>query len=127
MKAQEIRTLFSQMCDFIRQEHGIDLPVSLVIDYNGSYPKPRDFAKTNSQCIFLSPKILKAPRHRVEGLLRHELGHVLLMRQGDYDHSEQTADDIAELCFGEKILYDQDGVQSTKVGVYPRPLHLPQY
>ena len=127
MKVQEIRALFSQMRDFIRQAHGIDLSVRLIIDYNGSYPKSRDFAKTNCECIYLSPKILTAPRHRIEGLLRHELGHVLLMTYGNYDHSEKEADGIAEACFGGKILYDAEGVQSTRYGVHPRPKHLPQY
>jgi hypothetical protein len=127
MREQAIHSLFKKMLDSIHRRHKIKLDTILVIDWDGDYPKTRDYAQTNSVSIWLSPKALKAPRHRVEGILRHEFGHVLLMKHGDFDHSERDADITAEACFGGKILYDSDGVQSTKFGVSPRPEHLPKY
>lgn len=126
MTESELRNTFSDILEYISEEHGIDLRVSLVIDRQGSYPKKRDYAKTSGDVIFLSPKILKADHERVLGLLYHELGHVLLMRQGDYDHSERFADYIAELCFSTPIFYDIDGVQTIEGGERPRPSHLPK-
>jgi len=126
MTELEIRDLFAELVRFIGVRHGIDLRVNLVIDHQGDYPKPRDFAKTSGSAIFLSPKIIGCGKGRVEGLLCHELGHVLLMQVGDYDHSERYADEIAELCFERHIYYDIEGVQTTEGGVRPRPPHLPQ-
>ena len=121
-----IRKMLAGALQHIRKQHDMIMHVDLVIDYDGSYPKPRDFAKTTGSVIYLSPKILQSSRARVEGLLFHELGHVLLMQSGDYDHSERRADLIAELCFGVPIYYDIEGVQTTAGGVRPRPSNLPQ-
>lgn len=126
MTFKQIEDLLFQYLEYLHDEFGLLLEVRLVLDVNGSYPKARDYAKTNSREIFLSPKILHASIPRVEGLLRHELGHVILMTDGDYDHSEREADEIAEFCFRAPIYYDEDGVQSTKEGIRPRPNHLPQ-
>ena len=100
--------------------------LALVIDYTGDYPKARDYAKTTGDTIYVSPKILDADLPRVEGLLYHELGHVLLMQHGDYDHSENYADYIAELCFSTPIYYDTEGVQTIAGGARPRPDYLPK-
>jgi predicted metal-dependent peptidase len=126
MAELEIRKMLAGALQHIRERHDMILHVDLVIDYGGSYPKSRDFAKTTGSVIYFSSKILQSPRSRVEGLLFHELGHVLLMQSGDYDHSERRADIIAELCFGVPIYYDTNGVQTTAGGVRPRPSHLPR-
>lgn len=126
MTFEQIEDLLFQYLEYLREEFGLYLDVHLVLDVHGDYPKARDYAKTNSQEIFFSPKILHASVPRIEGLLRHELGHVILMTDGDYDHSEREADEIAEYCFRAPIYYDAEGVQSTERGVRPRPSHLPQ-
>lgn len=126
MNEREIRSEFQRMIDHIYEEHGLDVTVNLVFDYTGSYPKPRDFAKTTGTTIYISPKILGCDVDRVRGLLYHELGHVLLMQQGDYDHSEEYADYVAELCFQTPIFYDDEDVQTVGEGARPRPEHLPK-
>lgn len=127
MKPLEIQSLFQSLLNYIHETHQIDIrDLKLVLDDYGSYPKKRDFAKTSGKIIYLSPKILNADESRVRGLLYHEIGHVLLMREGDFEHSERTADMIAELCFGSPLYYDKDGVQNISSGTRPRPPHLPK-
>jgi hypothetical protein len=90
--------------------------------------------------IRLSKKLLLAPQTRQDGIIRHELGHVidLLCTPGALDswaaargvrlppqkQGELRADSIAEAVWGEPLRYDKDTVQSTCCGVYPRPAHL---
>lgn len=125
MSVETLLLTFDELMDHLKSNHQIELNVDLVIDYEGSYPKPRDYAKTTGECIYLSPKILIASRDRIEGLLRHELGHVLLMQVGDYDHSEREADLVAEQFLGKFIYYDDEDVQTVALGTRPRPSHLP--
>jgi len=104
---------------------GFSIPVTVILDFQGAYPNVRDYAKTDGRVLYLSPKILKANKSRIEGLLRHELAHVALMHFGDYDHTECYCDVIAEDLFQSKIYYDTDFVQNSKQGTRPRPTHLP--
>jgi hypothetical protein len=74
----------------------------------------------------------------VDGIVRHELGHVvdLCFPEAAVDQwaerhgvqlpktDERRADAIAELLWKEPIRYDKDLVQSTREGVTPRPRHL---
>lgn len=83
-------------------------------------------------------KTLKAPRHRQDGLVRHELGHVVdyLVPRKRLDAwakargvtlartDERRADDIARAVWGVPLRYDTDDVQSTRFGVTPRPIRL---
>lgn len=83
-------------------------------------------------------KILRAPIHRADGLIRHEIGHIVdfLAKPKQLDRwaqsrgyrlpstPERRADAIAECIWLEPILYDHDTVQSTRVGQAPRPEHL---
>lgn len=85
-------------------------------------------------------KMLKAKRSRQDGVLRHELGHVLdlCIRSDHLDawalaqgiqlppphHAEVRADAIAEAVWGQPIAYDKDLVQTTGRGTVPRPRHL---
>ena len=104
MSESELRRIFNDILEYIRSVHGMDIDVDLVIDRTGNYPKARDYAMTTGDTIYVSPKILSADLPRVQGLLYHELGHVLLMQQGDYDHSELYADYIAGCVFDAYLL-----------------------
>jgi hypothetical protein len=88
--------------------------------------------------IRVAAKMLSAEDHRADGVLRHELGHVLDMlippveldvwasRRGILlpKTPERRADAVAQAVWGTPIHYDQDLVQSTRHGTYPRPRHL---
>lgn len=113
------------LCKRAESVLGHDVKAKVSLDFQGRYPKDRDYAKTNGFTIYFSPKILDCEDHRVEGLLRHELGHIILMQAGLLNHSERDADTIAEFCFGLPIYYDSSDIQSIKEGNYPRPNHLP--
>lgn len=126
MRLADIVDQANEILDYLYDNHGIELTVSIVIDNLGSYPNPRDYAKTTGRVIYFSPKILKASEDRLQGLLRHELAHALLMQNGDVNHSEIYADETAEICFGMPIYYDTQDVQCISGGVRPRPSYLPQ-
>lgn len=124
MNIKEINQLKRALLHTLELRTGIVFDIPIVIDREGSYPQKRDFAKTDGMAIYFSPKILKAGSSRVDGLLRHELAHAILMNEGLH-HSEADTDRIAEWAFGDFIFYDEDGVQSTLGGTRPRPAHLP--
>ena len=83
-------------------------------------------------------KTLDAARHRQDGLIRHELGHVVdyLVPKKRLDAwakargfclastDERRADDIARAVWGIPLRYDADDVQSVSKGVTRRPTHL---
>jgi|SaaInlStandDraft_6_1057023.scaffolds.fasta_scaffold321998_1 hypothetical protein len=126
MTLNQIENTLNTLLDYLYRTKGIDLDVDVVIDYHGTYPNLRNYAKTTGDIIYFSPKILRASEDRLQGLLRHELAHVLLIQGGDFDHSEAYADEIAESFFGKPIFYDRQDVQCVSGGVRPRPLYLPQ-
>ena len=90
--------------------------------------------------IRLAQKLVTSPQHRQDGIIQHELGHVIDLtiphRQLDrwaarrgvslpaQAHGEIRADAIAQSVWGKPLLYDRDTVQSTKRGTWPRPKHL---
>ena len=88
--------------------------------------------------IRFAKKILVAPVHRADGLLRHEIGHIVDMiipskkldswalgRQVRLPSTpERRADAIALAIWGTPLRYDEDLVQSTTEGVAVRPKHL---
>lgn len=107
------------------------------------FDTPRGYAVTflrgDRTCkLRFSDKIFKAPGHRIDGVLRHELGHVVdmsvpapkLNEWAKRRHVrlpstiERRADAVAEAIWGSPIYYDSDLVQSTSTGVCPRPVHL---
>jgi len=83
-------------------------------------------------------KCLAAPPERVDGVVRHEIGHVvdLSVPRSTLDNwaasrltrlpstPERRADAVAEAIWQSAIKYDSDEVQNTKVGSFPRPAHL---
>jgi hypothetical protein len=114
-------------------------------DHYPHFQKPRGYGVTFHhdaepyRChLLFASKNLSAPTPRVDGVLRHEIGHVVDMTvpkakvdawaaQRGYrlPHTdERRADAIAEAIWGEPIRYDADLVQSTHYGVAPRPEHL---
>lgn len=125
MSKQTVFDVFNKLKVHIEKRSGRPLMVSLVVDYERSYPKPRDYAQTDGSVIYVSPKMLLAEQHRVEGLLRHEFAHVVFIQSGNWNHSEREADLLAEELFGAKILYDSDDIQSISHGRAPRPNYLP--
>lgn len=88
--------------------------------------------------LAFAPKILRASTSRADGIIRHELGHVLdlCIDKKDLNRwaadrgtslprtAERRADAIAEAIWGTPLRYDKDLVQTTGKGTAPRPLHL---
>ena len=120
--------------------------VDLVWGVGDGYPHfktPRGFGVTfwdgTPPCrLLFASKLVDAPLHRQDGIIRHELGHVVDMVFGKQridrwakakgvklaDTDERRADDIALAIWSEPIRYDSDLVQSTRYGEYPRPKFL---
>lgn len=119
-----------------------DLPWSF-----GDYPHFRTkrgygvtFHEKDGRCrMMYAGKILRAPPGRADGVVRHELGHVvdILLPKKELNKwaasrgvklastDERRADDIARCIWGEPIYYDRKlWVQNTRAGVHPRPRHL---
>lgn len=119
-------------------------PMSVNITWDiGPYPhfdQPRGFAVAvnradGSYHIRFAKKTLHCQMHRADGLIRHEIGHIIdfLYAPEDLNHwarqrhvhlpptDERRADAIAYAIWGQPIKYDEDTVQSTRVGVHPRP------
>ena len=78
--------------------------------------------------IAVAGKLDSADDSRVEGLLRHELAHAVLLHGGDLEHTERDADEVAEALFGSPLYYDEDDVQTTDPSApdakRPRPAYL---
>lgn len=123
---QELHNHFECLKTIAETVLGQPINVVLELDYTSRYPNKRDYAKTTGDVIYFSPKILSATKERMDGLMRHEFAHVILMKQGDFDHSERETDLVAEAVFGGFIYYDSDDVQTTLRGKRPRPAYLPQ-
>jgi len=74
--------------------------------------------------VHLSPRLESMTSDKRDGVVLHELGHAVLMLEGDDSHSEHDADVMAERIFGKKIRYDpEDWIQTTGKGVV-RPARL---
>lgn len=78
--------------------------------------------------IAVAAKMNDADDSRVEGLLRHELAHAVLLHGGDMEHTERDADEVAEELFGSPLFYDDEDVQTTDQSApgarHPRPAYL---
>lgn len=74
--------------------------------------------------IGIAPKMLAASHARVQGVLAHELGHVIMLAEGKWHHTERDADLAAEHLFGLQIAYDDEDIQTTGPGIRPRPAYL---
>jgi hypothetical protein len=105
--------------------------LTLRVGHPDDYPSARSYAYCESSPLRISvaPRLEAAPIDRIEGVLRHELGHAILFAAGYIDapaHTERRADTVARTVFGRTIRYDADDVQSTRYGKSPRPSHLPR-
>jgi len=136
---RELSAIFADLVDEVEMVCG-PMSVALAIGRSEEFPKKRNYAYCTNPLaaekfgvedgvclIVVAPKILKAARPRVLGLLMHELGHAVDFQKSP-DHpnhgSERRADAIAEHIWGVPIRYDGDTVQSICCGVHPRPAHL---
>lgn len=124
---------------------GEDIPCTVGFGDYEHFHTPRGYGVTFFQDgsephVLLSWKCLNAPPDRVDGVIRHEIGHVVDMQFDAKSldawarsrgvklppkrHAELRADAVALRIFGEPIYYDTDDVQSTEYGETPRPSHL---
>lgn len=125
---------------------GFNLPeLTYRLGPNHSYPHfqtARGFAVTfydGMNCdVLYAEKILQQHPSRVEGIVRHEFGHVLdfyvpqrLLIAWAFERgvrlpltTERRADEIARAVWGRHLLYDTEDVQNTRSGVTPRPTRL---
>lgn len=121
--AEALHDRFAELCDHV------GVQAALVIDEDtalaGRDPRsPRAFAATDGDTVFVRPKLAEQGVERIDGVLMHEIGHVILIQRGCEDHTERECDACAEGAFGVAICYDADDVQTTGLGVRPRPRHL---
>lgn len=123
---------------------GAPVPVTYDIGDYEHFRTPRGFGVTfieGTSChVRLAQKCLHAPLHRVDAVIRHELGHVLdtqvpVAKLNKWAQTrgvtlaatpERRADDVAQAVWGTPLRYDDATVQSTCVGRVGRPAHLSQ-
>ena len=144
-RADDIRRLFDERMADAEVACGTDVPCTFDLGHYTHFKTPRGYGVTFYQegkmpHVRLSWKCLYTPMTRVDGVIRHEIGHVLDMvfspkavdrwaesrgkRLPPVKDIERRADAIALCIWGEPIYYDGDDVQSTCCGVYPRPERL---
>ncbi len=128
---------------------GTRLPVTWDIGPYAHFRTKRGFGVTFYQhhnpawgaChVRLSKKLLQSSQGRQDGIIQHELGHVidLLVNPTSLDRwavkrgvrlprqelVELRADAIAHAVWQKPMLYDKDTVQNTRTGTWPRPKRL---
>lgn len=130
--ADRVRLVFDRLLGDV-QSLWPDLTVRLKVGRSREFPGDRDFAYTDGRTITVAPDLSAQTLARIEGVLRHEFGHVVEERGrlGDLAgyksvFTERRADQIARAIWESPIRYDRDDVQNTEEGVHPRPLRLPQ-
>jgi len=114
---------FDELSDMISSN------AALVIDEEAALAgrdpdSPRAFAATDGYVVYVRPKLAEQTVERIDGVLMHELGHVILIQHGYPEHTERECDACAEGAFNTTICYDADDVQTTGLGVHPRPAYL---
>lgn len=111
--------------------------------------KPSEFKETRAFAytmkpramvyVVVAPKLEKASRGRIEGIMRHEMAHALQLEwpRAKLDQiiraaglisppgMERHADVLAHALWGAPILYDSATVQDIDAGMTQRPFHLP--
>jgi hypothetical protein len=127
-------------------EAALRAPLAVTYDFGDytHFETPRGFGVTffsEGRChMRYSRKAFRHDISRFDGVLKHELGHVIDMlfdpllvdawasaRGVDLAKSaERRADDIAHAVWGRPLRYDEDTVQNSKRGRVGRPAHLPQ-
>lgn len=80
--------------------------------------------------ICLAPELATCPACERDGVIGHELGHVVVLLglvkpMRGYDAAERQADEIAERLFGQQIFYTENGkvqcMGKGAKGIRPRP------
>ena len=80
-------------------------------------------AEPAAMTIWFHPEALETlTRGNMEGLVRHELAHLL-----DPALSESDTDCLAEEVSGKRLYYDHRLIQTTAKGTRPRPSRLPEW
>lgn len=107
------------------------LRCELVAGKASEFPNERDFAmcgivEPGRAQIIVAPKIEREPIDVIAALVRHELGHAILLHTYGDEHAERDADMIAEVVFGDPIYYDHRDVETLAGGRRPRPGYLPR-
>lgn len=138
-------TLDVRWADAYRALHPrlVDVRMTWCIGESTHFNTNRGFAtmKTDGTSFFhltFAEKIRAASMARLEGILRHELGHVIdfAVEKADLDAwarirglvlpdtRERRADAIALAIWGAPIRYDSEQVQNIETGIHPRPAEL---
>lgn len=134
MQAAEFHRLLQARWSEVQRKVGRLPPLTWEFGANPHFRTRRGFGVTftfpDGRCAFrYAKKILKQPRSRIEGIIRHEFGHVVdalvpasKLPPGLPKTSERRADAIAEWIWGEPIYYDRKAwVQNLTSGERPRP------
>lgn len=104
-----------------------DFDAVLLVNEDAAKPCCRQFAyceDTTPAQITVAPRLEAGGTARIEGVLRHELGHAALFFAGKAAHTEREADAAALRLWGDPIRYDSEDVQTIGLGATPRPAHL---
>ena len=132
---EELEQTFLRLYSVLESNGFNDLSVRLVFDEEAGLNKlgeesDRNFAYCDfngageTMTIAVASKILDQSKHRLNGILSHEFGHVINFYKGKLDHSEREADLAAESIFNRSIYYDAGDVQNDQHGMRPRPAYL---
>lgn len=134
--SDRVRSCFDSLLSFVQEQYP-DLVCSLVVSEDAGLRGGQHCARAYAYCtdlpdgsfaIHVAPKMDEADDSRIDGLMRHELSHAVLLYTGDLEHTERDADEIAEELFGAPLYYDQDDVQTTDPSApgarRPRPDYL---
>jgi len=143
----KLLALFRERADDVERILGAELKglTSEIGDY-AHFHTARGFGVTFQQahgqpcCVRLAAKLAEASKCRQDGIIRHELGHVVdLSFPGDVldrwalsrgvklppkSQGEIRADAIAEAIWLQTLRYDDATVQNVCEGVMRRPAHL---
>ncbi len=102
------------------------------LSYEAEDDDPRHLAYTDTSddqiTIVISPRLARFKQDKIDGVLYHELGHIL-DHLHDYpaieeEDPERRADAIVKYCYGVRIYYGRRDLIQTldpKEGVWPRP------
>jgi len=134
--SQRVRAAFDALLSSVQEQYP-SLSCTLEVDAKAGQRDGQACARAYAFCedlddgsfrIAVAAKMNDADDSRVEGLLRHELAHAVLLHGGDMEHTERDADEVAEELFGSPLFYDDEDVQTTDQSApgarRPRPAYL---
>ena len=134
--SERVRAAFDALLSSVQEQYP-SLSCTLDVDAKAGQRDGQACARAYAFCedlddgsfrIAVAAKMNDADDSRVEGLLRHELAHAVLLHGGDMEHTERDADEVAEELFGSPLFYDDEDVQTTDQSApgarRPRPPYL---